>query len=354
MRRIEVDLGAIKHNYLELKNKLQNKELIAVVKANAYGHGMHEVANALESVGVDALATADLDEALELRAGGIKSRLMCWLVLPTDDFAQAKELDIEIGVSNLEVLEAVDAEQKIHIKIDTGLGRNGFVKADWEKAFDLAKNKNVVGIFTHLANTSLSEDLKQRARFDEAVTAAKAAGLKGFKTHLAASAAALSYQEFEYDMARVGIVLYGLNPFEDKELSEITLRPAMRAVAKVAGFKRVQAGQGVSYGYRYVAERATNLVLVPFGYGEGMPRISEGAEVLIAGKRYPVVGRVAMDQFVVEVGDDQIALGTDVVIFGDPSRGEPSVDELARSAKTINYEIVTRIGGRAARVFLDK
>jgi alanine racemase len=354
MRRIEVDLGAIQHNYLALKQRLAGKELMAVVKANAYGHGMHEVAAALEEIGVDALATADLEEALELRAAGIKSRLMCWLVLPTDDFKLARELDIEIGVSNFEVLESLDQEQKIHIKVDTGLGRNGFVKKDWEAAFELASKQQVVGIFTHLANTSLSEDLKQRSKFDEAIEIARSKGIGGFQTHITASASALEYQDFDYDMARIGLLLYGQNPFEDKGLSGISLRPAMRVIAKAAGFKTVPAGQGVSYGYRYVAERSTNLVLVPFGYGEGMPRISEGAEVRILGKSYPVVGRIAMDQFVVEVGDDKIPLGTDVIIFGDPALGEPSVDALARSAKTINYEIITRIGGRAPRVFKTK
>lgn len=353
MRRIEIDLGAIKHNYLELKKRLPGKQVMAVVKANAYGHGMHEVAQALESVGVDALATADLDEALELRAAGIKTRLICWLVLPADDFNLAKEMDIEIGVSNLDVLRALDPDHKLHLMIDSGLGREGFIKADWEAAFDFASRMNVVGIFSHLANTSLSEDLKQRTRFEEAIALAKAKGLSSFQTHFSASAAALSYSDFDFDMARVGLLLYGQNPFDGKELTEIDLKPAMRVVAKSAGFKRVQAGQGVSYGYRYVAERATNLVLVPFGYAEGMPRISEGADVLISGKRYPVVGRVAMDQFVVEVGDDEVPIGTDVVIFGDPSRGEPSVDALAASAKTINYEVITRIGGRAARVFKD-
>ena len=353
MRSIEINLGAIKHNYQELKKRLDGKQVMAVVKANAYGHGMHEVAAALESIGVDALATADLDEALELRAAGIKSRLICWLVLPTDDFQLAKELDIEIGVSNLEVLRALDANQKVHLVIDSGLGREGFSKGDWESAFELAATMNVVGIFSHLANTSLSEDLKQRTKFDEAIALAKAMGIEDFQTHLSASAAALSYSDFNYDMARVGLVLYGQNPFEDRELTGVSLIPAMRVVARSAGFKRVQAGQGVSYGYRYVAARATNLVLVPFGYSEGMPRISEGAEVLIAGKRYPIVGRVAMDQFVVEVGDDEVPIGTEVVIFGDPNRGEPSVDALAQSAKTINYEVITRIGGRAARVFKD-
>ena len=353
MRRIEIDLGAIKHNYQELKKRLVGKQVMAVVKANAYGHGMHEVAEALESVGVDALATADLNEALELRAAGIKSRLICWLVLPTHDFQLAKELNIEIGVSNLDVLRSLDADHKIHLIIDSGLGREGFIKGEWHEAFELASKLNVVGIFSHLANTSLSEDLKQRTKFDEAIALAKSMGIQGFQTHFSASAAALAYTDFHYDMARVGLLLYGQNPFEDRDLTDINLRPAMRVVAKSAGFKRAQAGQGVSYGYRYVAERATNLVLVPFGYGEGMPRISEGADVLISDKRYPIVGRIAMDQFVVEVGDDEVPIGTDVVIFGDPSLGEPSVDALAHSAKTINYEVITRIGGRAARVFKD-
>ena len=353
MRRIEIDLGAIKHNYQELKKRLSGKQVMAVVKANAYGHGMHEVAQALEAIGVDALATADLDEALEVRAAGIKSRLICWLVLPTDDFQLAKELDIEIGVSNFDVLRRLDADHKIHLVVDSGLGREGFIKSDWQQAFELAAKLNVVGIFSHLANASLSEDLKQRTKFDEAIALAKSMSNQGFQTHFSASAAALAYSDFDYDMARVGLLLYGQNPFEGQELTDINLRPAMRVVAKSAGFKRVQAGQGVSYGYRYVAERATNLVLVPFGYSEGMPRISEGADVLILDKRYPIVGRVAMDQFVVEVGDDEVPIGTDVVIFGDPGLGEPSVDALAHSAKTINYEIITRIGGRAARVFLD-
>ena len=354
MRSIEIDLGAIKHNYLTLKQRFGSKSVMAVVKANAYGHGMHEVAKALEEINVDALATADLNEAIELRMAGIRSRLMCWLVLPDEDFQAALEADIEIGVSNFEVLKALPAGTKIHVKVDTGLGRNGFVKSDWQELFTSLKDHNVVGIFTHLSNTSLSDDLKQRGNFDAAVAIARENGISGFQTHLSASAAALNYSEFDYDMIRIGLAIYGQNPFEDKELSGIDLRPAMRVLAKTAGFKRVQAGQGVSYGYRYVAERATNLVLVPFGYGEGMPRISEGTDVLILGKRYPVVGRVAMDQFVVEVGDNQIPIGSEVVIFGDPQRGEPSVDDLARSAKTVNYEIVTRIGGRANRVFVER
>lgn len=354
MRSIEVNLGAIQDNYKAIKEKLAGKKVMAVVKANAYGHGMHEVAAALEDIGVDCLATADLTEALELRAAGIKSKLLCWLVLPDDDFGLALEQNIEIGVSNFEVLDAVPHDLPIHIKVDTGLGRNGFTKQQWEQAFEIAAKKNVVGIFSHLANTNYQEDLKQRANFDAAVDIAKAAGISQPLRHLSASEASMFHDDFEYEMVRVGIMLYGLNPNQDREVSGIDLKPAMRVSARVAGFKRVQAGQGVSYGYRYIAERATNLALVPFGYAEGMPRISEGADVLIQGKRYPIVGRVAMDQFVVDVSDDEIPLGAEVVIFGDPAKGEPSAEELALSAQTVNYEIVTRIGGRANRVFLER
>jgi alanine racemase len=155
-----------------------------------------------------------------------------------------------------------------------------------------------------------------------------------------------------YDMVRCGIGIYGLNPWDDRDYSQYQLQPAMRAVSEVVNLKRVTAGQGVSYGYRYRTDRDTTLALVPFGYAEGMPRIAVGAKVQIAGELFEISGRVAMDQFVVDVGDHDVSLGSEVIIFGDPSKGEPSADELGASAGTINYEIVTRIGGRAKRVYL--
>ena len=179
-------------------------------------------------------------------------------------------------------------------------------------------------------------------------------GIEFRERHLAASAGALSYEDLRYDMVRCGIAVYGLNPYEDRELAGIELQPAMRALSQLVNVKKVPAGQGVSYGYRYVTERETNLGLVPFGYAEGMPRISVNHEVLIAGKLYPVVGRVAMDQFVVDLGSSEPAIGTQVVIFGNPQEGEPSAEALGESAGTINYEIVTRIGGRANRSYLGR
>lgn len=353
MREIQIDLARIQGNYKQLKALVAPSEVMAIVKANAYGHGMHEVAQALEDISVDALGVADLEEAIALRAAGIKSRLMCWILSADDDFAMAAEQDIELGVSNFEVLEAAlyANVKNIHIKVDTGLGRAGFAKSQWSMVFEKLSGKTI-GLFSHLANTSEAEDRKQEQLFLEAEAVAQEAGVKISQRHLAATAGALSYPSMRYDMVRCGIGLYGLNPWDDRDYSEYQLQPVMRAVSEVVNLKRVPAGQGVSYGYRYRTERETNLALVPFGYSEGMPRIAVGAKVLIAGRQFEISGRVAMDQFVVDVADHKVELGAEVVIFGDPAKGEPSAEDLGASAGTINYEIVTRIGGRAKRVYL--
>lgn len=351
MRKIEVDLGVIQQNYSALKRVFAPAKVMAVVKANAYGHGMVEVAQALEEISVDALGVADLDEALTLRAAGVRSRILCWILSPGSDFDAAFEQNIELGISTFDQLERTKPGTKLHIKIDTGLGRNGFSELDWEELFTrLSGNSDVVGIFSHLSNTSVAEDEKQLTKFEAAIALAGGHGIEFAERHLAASAGAVSYPDFRFEMVRCGIAVYGLNPFEDREHG-LDIRPAMRASAELVNVKRVRKGQGVSYGYRYVTERDTNLGLVPFGYGEGMPRVSTGHKVTIAGKLYPVVGRVAMDQFVVDLGDDELPLGAEVIIFGNPARGEMGAEELGASAGSINYEIVTRIGGRARRVF---
>ncbi|MEY3624917.1 MAG: alanine racemase [Actinomycetota bacterium] len=351
MREIQVDLGRIQTNYRTLKQLAQPAKVMAVVKANAYGHGMHEVAQALEEIGVDALGVADLNEAIELRSAGIKTRIMCWLLQPSDDFQLAKDLEIELGVSSFEVLTKVleVGVHHLHVKVDTGLGRNGFVQADWERLFSALAGKSI-SLFSHLANTSEEADLKQQAEFEAALEVASVHGVEVTERHLAATAGTLSYPAMRYEMVRVGIGVYGLNP-DEREFATFGLRPAMRVVARVANFKRVEAGQGVSYGYRYVTQRPTNLILVPFGYAEGMPRIAQGAKVLVAGKSFEISGRIAMDQFVVDVGDLEVSIGDEVVIFGDAENGEPTAEELGASYGSINYEVVTRIGGRAQRVY---
>ncbi len=353
MREIQVDLAKIQGNYRQLKTLVAPSEVMAIVKANAYGHGMHEVAQALEDISVDALGVADLEEALALRAAGINSRIMCWILSTEDDFQMAAEQDIELGISNFAILEAALAAgvKHIHIKVDTGLGRAGFAKAQWPEVFEQLSGKTI-GLFSHLSNTSEQEDRNQEKLFLEAEQVALVAGVQISQRHLAATAGALSYPSMRYEMVRCGIGIYGLNPWDDREYGEYKLQPAMRAIAQVVNLKRVAAGQGVSYGYRYRTTKETTLALVPFGYSEGMPRIAVGAQVLIAGKLFEISGRVAMDQFVVDIGDHDVPLGSEVVIFGDPAKSEPSAEALGESAGTINYEIVTRIGGRAKRVYL--
>jgi alanine racemase len=345
MRQIQVNLSAIVANYRALKERTDAK-ICAVVKANAYGHGMHEVAQALDGI-ADVLGVADLEEALELRAAGIKGRIMCWILTPEDDFQLAVESDIELGVSNFEVLDRIPGNAKLHLKVDTGLGRNGFSESDWPRLFERFENQEIQGLFSHLSNTSEAEDLKQQQKFENAVELAKSYRVSISERHLAATAATISFPQMHYEMVRCGIGIYGLTPFESEPVS--WLSPALQASSKIVNLKKVPAGQGVSYGYLYRTSKPTTLALVPFGYGEGMPRVSEGFAVSINGQLHPIVGRIAMDQFVVDVGDHEVALGDQVIIFGP---GGQSAEALAASAGTINYEIVTRIGGRANRVYL--
>jgi alanine racemase len=208
----------------------------------------------------------------------------------------------------------------------------------------------VVGLFSHVSNTSHAEDRAALARFLEAVSSASAMGLTPRVRHIAATAAAIDLPETRLDCVRLGIGVYGLSPFGDRSSADLGLRPAMTLRAAVAAVRRVPAGQGVSYGYTYRTPRETTLALVPIGYADGVPRQASGSgPVVIGGSRFQVSGRVAMDQFIVDVGDAPVSVGDEAVLFGDPALGAPAVEEWADAASTINYEIVTRIGPRVPR-----
>ncbi len=364
MRTIEVDLEAIASNYKKLKS-LTDAKVMAIVKADAFGHGMIEVSKKLESIGVDMLATADLEEAQQIRAAGVKSEILAWLHGSDTDFESAIKNNIQIGLSTVAGLEKVaqaakkvSGTAKVHLKVDTGLGRNGAALSDWpavvKKAVEFRNEGLVelVGVFSHLSGTSEADDANQLKVFEEAVALAESLGAKFSLRHLAASAATLGQKAAHLDMVRVGIALYGLDPNPHHKAADFGLIPAMRVSSEVVSVKQVPAGHGVSYGYLHKTSSPSTLVLVPFGYGEGMPRIATGrASVLLNGKRYPILARIAMDQFILDVGNDPVSVGDEVVIFGNAAKGEPTAEELALAAETINYEIVTRIGGRAKRVF---
>jgi alanine racemase len=366
MRELIIDLDAIAYNLDVMRQRTSGAMICGVVKANAYGHGMLEVARKLEDAGVDYLGVADVTEALELRRAGIVSPILAWLHDPHEMFVEAVNEGIELGLANEDHLTRVAAAAEItgrlarvHLKVDTGLNRNGASAAEWEGVLRQARGLvaegfiQVVGIFSHLSSTGEAEDLAQIARFEKAVDLAREYGIKFELRHLTASDGSLNYPQAHYEMVRVGVALYGLSPFTDHHSKEYGLRPAMTATAYVTQVKRVPAGEGVSYGYMHRTKAETTLALIPVGYAEGLPRDASGkASVSIHGKTYPISSRIAMDQFVIDVGDDDVTAGDLVTIFGDPAAGVPSADELAAAADTINYEIVTRMGGRFKRTYL--
>lgn len=365
-REAVIDLDAVAHNFRTLRDRVGAEKTLAVVKADAYGHGAVPVARTLVAAGADWLGTADLDEALALRLAGITAPILCWLHGPETDFAPAVENGIEIAVSSIEQLErvagaaraAAASDLAVHVKVETGLSRNGLAPeladALFARAAELERERvlHVRGLMTHVSNTSRDDDLAAVALFEAIVASARSAGLDPELGHAAATAAALRIPESRLDMVRLGIGLYGLTPFDDETSAELGIRPAMTLRAQLAAVRRVPAGAGVSYGYDFRTDKSTTLALVPLGYGDGIPRQASGrASVAIGGHSYRSVGRIAMDQFVVDVGDADVSVGDDVVLFGDARNGVPSADDWAEAASTINYEIVTRIGARVPRTF---
>ncbi|GAA1469971.1 alanine racemase [Microbacterium thalassium] len=361
LREATVDVGAIAANIRHLR-RLTDAEVIAVVKADGYGHGAARSAAAALDGGAARLGVADVTEALALRRAGIDAPILSWLHAPGASFAEAAAHGIELGVSSADQLMAaaaaasVDRPVVVHLKLETGLGRNGIAPGDWQVVLSEAARLErigkirVVGVFSHLSNTTEADDRQALTVFKEGLGVAASVGLTPRLWHIAATHAAIALPEARLGCVRVGIGMYGLSPFADKTSADLGLRPAMTLRAPVVAVRRVPAGQGVSYGYTHRTERETTLALVPLGYADGVPRqASSWGPVTIGGRRFTVAGRIAMDQFVVDVGDHPVAVGDEAVLFGDPTLGVPSADEWADAAGTINYEIVTRIGPRVHR-----
>lgn len=364
-----IDLEAIRGNVAELRRHAGNAELMAVVKADGYGHGMLPAARAAIDGGASWLGVATVTEALTLRAAGFAVPILAWLLTPRDDWASLVASDVDVGVNaqwalDCAVVAAAEAGRpaRVHLKVDTGLGRAGVPVADWPDVVDAAAKAvadgavEVVGVWSHLAyadNPRHPTVERQRRAFEAASDLAERAGLRPRLRHLANSAATLALPQTHYDLVRPGIAVYGLSPGPAVCSSQqLGLTPAMTFTSTVALDKQVPGGHGVSYGHRYTTDRQTRLALIPVGYADGVPRhLTNVGEVAIRGRRYRIAGTVCMDQFVVDVGDDPVAAGDEVVLFGPGDRGEPTADEWAASIGTINYEIVTRIGERVPRTY---
>ena len=362
LREARIDLGAISRNVETIRRAVGDSDVMVVVKADGYGHGAVESARAALAGGAGSLGVVEIDEALALRAAGIDAPILSWLHGSDADFAAATAAGIELGVNHLDQLERVAASAGtagVHLKVDSGLGRNGASEAECAAFFaaaarhEAAGRIRVRGFFSHLANAGDEADATQVLRFTAMLEQARSAGLDPEVVHLAASAAALRLPGARFGLVRVGLAAYGLSPFDDASSADLGLAPAMELSAEIVSVKRVATGSGVSYGHDYVTDRESTLVLVPVGYADGIPRHASGAgPVSIGGERFAISGRVAMDQFVVDVGDHPVRVGDRAVLFGDPATGVPSATDWATAASTINYEIVTRIGGRVARRYV--
>jgi alanine racemase len=372
---IVVDLGAIRHNVTRLRDLVaeglpagvEPPALMVVVKADGYGHGMVESARAARAAGAEWLGVATLGEALALRTAGDTGRILSWLAVPGEDFAPAIAGDVDVSAYSVAQLDEIVAAARstgrtarVQLKVDTGLSRGGAPRDQWPVLVEAARKAEaagdveVVGVWSHFACSDEpahpANDAQEQA-FRDALDLAADAGLAPEVRHLSNSAGALLRPSARFDMVRLGIASYGLTPAPAEASSaDLGLVPAMTVRADAVIAQDLDAGAGVSYRHACVTPRPMRVALVPMGYGDGVPRhASNTAQVQIGGERADVLGRVCMDQFVVEAPAGASA-GDPVVLFGPGADGEPTAQDWADWCGTISYEIVTRMGGLSGRV----
>jgi alanine racemase len=367
--RATVDLDAIARNVEVLRKHAGSAAVMAVVKADAYGHGLLPSARAALTGGASWLGVAQLSEAMLLRDSGITTPLMSWLHVPGSDFAVAIAADIDLSVSaSWSLTEIADAARglgrtaRIHLKVDTGLGRNGAFGDDWPALLSAARRLEaeglvrIVGVWSHFvyADEPTHPTVRlQEERFAQAVRDAERAGCDLEVRHIANSAATLTNPGAAYDLVRPGLAVYGLSPVPALgDPQSFGLTPAMTLSADLAVTKKIPAGQGLSYGHLYVTSQDTTVGLVPIGYADGIPRNATNVgPVSVGGTRHTIAGRVCMDQFVVDLGPGSLAqAGDPVTLFGTGESGEPTAQDWADATGTISYEIISRIGLRVPRV----
>jgi alanine racemase len=363
-RQAFVDLSAITGNVAALSELVRGSQVMAVVKAGGYGHGMVPAARAALAGGASWLGVADLAEAVTLRQAGITAPVLCLMTF--GDPAEAIRHDVDVTAGSVAyaakiaaAADRVGVRARLHLKADTGLSRGGAPPADWpglvETALDAQARGSVqvVGLWSHFACADIPGHpsvAAQLAAFADAVASAEKAGVTPEVRHIANTAAGLTVPESRLDMVRFGGAVYGLSTLPGGAPS--WLRPAMTLRARLAMVKRVPAGTGVSYGHRYVTSRETTLGLVPLGYADGVPRTAAGRPLVSArGRRWPIAGTVCMDQLVVDFGDEPVAAGDEVVLFGPGNDGEPTAQEWGEALGTISYEIATGIGARVPRTY---
>jgi alanine racemase len=365
-----IDLGAIRHNVAVLREKAAGAQLMAVVKADAYGHGMVPCAGAALEAGADWLGVAHAAEALQLRRAGIGARVLCLMSVPGEPWEDAIVAGVDLTAGSTAVIaeitraaERAGRTARLQLKADTGLSRGGAPPAEWPAVVDAALagqaagQLRVTGVWSHFAcadEPGHPSIHRQLDAFAYALNYAEKAGVEPEVRHLANTAATWTLPEAAFDLVRPGGGVYGLSTLPGGAPPE--LRPAMTLRTRLAQVKHVPEGTGVSYGHRYVTASAATLGLVPAGYADGVPRGASASPqgrltVSARGRRWPVAGTVCMDQFVVDFGGEPAVCGDEVILFGPGDNGEPTAQEWGEALGTISYEIVTGIGNRVARVY---
>ncbi|KUH95782.1 alanine racemase [Mycobacterium sp. IS-3022] len=362
-----VDLDAIAQNVRLLRERAGTAQVLVVVKADGYGHGATQVGRAALAAGAAELGVATVAEALALRRDGITAPVLAWLHPPGTDFAPAVAADVQIAVSSVrqlgELLDAVSRTGRsasVTVKADTGLSRNGVGQADYPAMIAAVKRAQadgalrVRGLMSHLVHGDNPDDplnSQQAQRLVEMRSYAAEQGVHFEIVHLSNSPAAMTRPDLAFDLVRTGIAVYGQTPIPER--GDMGLRPAMTLKCPVALVRSLRAGDGVSYGHTWVADRDTTVALLPVGYADGVFRnLSNRIDVLINGRLRRGVGRICMDQFVVDLGPDgDVVEGDDAILFGPGTRGESTAQDWADLLGTINYEVVTSPRGRFVRTY---
>lgn len=355
-----IDLDAIAHNTALIKKLVAPAKLMCVVKANAYNHGAKEVAAVMSAAGADAFGVATISEALDLRAAGISQPILAWIWQPSEDVARAVEAGIDLAIITLEharALARLGTPLSTYIKVDTGMNRSGLLLEDLPELFTLLHTNQQIqvrGMMSHFARADEPDHPmtdEQLARFDEAIEAGRAAGFELAENHIANSPGVFLGEKTRYEMVRPGVALYGQEPIAGRSHG---LKPAMTWVGQVTVVKRISAGDTVSYGGTWAASKGGFVAVIPAGYADGVPRAAQGCiEVTIGGRKYPQVGRVCMDQIIVDLGANEAGVrqGDEAVIFGE---GGISAAQFAEKMGTIHYEVICRPTGRTRRVYVGE
>ena len=361
---VEVDLDVIRDNFTEIKKRVgESTKVLAVIKADSYGHGAIEVARELEG-SCDFFGVADIDEAMQLRIAGFSTPIL--ILGRTDPYYSDViiKYDIRPTVSCMSDAVALSKEAekqqknvKIHVAVDTGMSRIGFQADEIDDIVQISKLPfiELEGIFSHFATAdeaSLERATKQQLLFDKIIYSLAARGVEIPVKHMSNSAGIINFGE-NYDMVRAGIVLYGLYPSHDVDESLLPVKPAMRWVAKISHVKTLPKGREISYGGTFVTKKETVVATVPVGYADGYPRcLSNIGEVLVKGKRAPIIGRICMDQFMIDVTDiPGVELGTEVTLVGRDGDECLSMEEVSEKAYSFNYELPCRISRRVPRIY---